>query len=212
MLTRGPLPNRHTEICRADYTRISPLKSKGKDLKMLIDYYSSYDHNSNLFGNAVLSSHTISEPRVLRPRQPAQYPERRTQLMQAYEARDTYGHIYGIRDPSNLSQPALVNDKYDCTVFDSERLIRDKQEENAKTFFYESLKDPIEGNTKPEAKTFIREMVVRPECDHQWSLHNQLLKGTEKGDVVRDTLGFPNSLPFYTSKRKILEELKDITY
>eukprot|EP00826_Nyctotherus_ovalis_P063038 TRINITY_DN9207_c0_g2_i1.p1 TRINITY_DN9207_c0_g2~~TRINITY_DN9207_c0_g2_i1.p1 ORF type:complete len:207 (+),score=33.96 TRINITY_DN9207_c0_g2_i1:56-676(+) len=206
MLTRTPLPNRHTQTCKADYTRVPPFKSKGKDLKMLIDYYSSYDNNSNLFGNAVLSSHTISEPRILRP-QPSQYPGRRTHLIQAYEARDTFNHIYGMCNPSSLSQPALVNDRYDCSVFEGE-----KAGEAAMGGLYESLKDPVEGNTRPEAKTFVREMVVRSECDHEWSLHNQLLKNTRKTGLAVDPLELPNMLPFYSSKRQLLGGLKDITY
>eukprot|EP01022_Parablepharisma_sp_SALTPOND_P000469 TRINITY_DN1023_c0_g1_i3.p1 TRINITY_DN1023_c0_g1~~TRINITY_DN1023_c0_g1_i3.p1 ORF type:complete len:725 (-),score=58.86 TRINITY_DN1023_c0_g1_i3:5013-7187(-) len=206
--------NIHRTHRNPDFTKVPPFTAKGKDLKTLVEYHSSYPHNTNLFGNIVLTTHTRTEPSIVRPSIPNTIKvQQKTQLMREYESRDTFGHIYGIKNPSNLAEPALVNDKYDCTIFDSEQLI--EKAENAGSYFYESLKDPVKAATKTKTEPFIRNMLVRSEYDHQWSLHNQLIKTVkekENMESIGNPLEIPGTLPFYSSKKKLLEGIKDVTY
>ena len=212
-------PNIHRSHRDPDYTTVPPVVSKGKDLAKLVDYYTNYSKNSNLFSNLTLTTHTRAVMPPLRPKAESSKDfARKTQLMRQHNARDTFGHIYGIKDPSNLAQPASVNDKYDCTVFDNKDVDTEKENRMRQSYFYEELKDPIKANTQPKVKPFIREMIVRSELDHEYSLHNQLINTIQNRITAKvyenplETQDAFRSIPYYTSKKKIFEGIRGIMY
>ena len=224
MLERSKqLANVHRSHRDPDCTKVPTCMAKGKELDKLIEYYSEYKNNTNLFSNLTLSAHTrtsapISRPPIVPPQQDF---SSKTQLMRQHDLKDTFRHIYGIKSPSNLSRPAEVNDKYDCTVFEQKNPVSENIEEIRNTsmgggtsYFYEYVKDPAKSNTRTNEKPFIRETIVRGELDHEFSLHNQLLKTSLPGrsldptKLSEDPLTIPAVLPFYCSKKKLYEGIK----
>ena len=208
-------PNIHRSHRDPDFTVVPPFVSKGKELNKLVDYYSKYAHNTNFFSNLALTSHTRSAAPISRP--PCNEPKiagGKTQLMKQYVERDTFCHIYGAAGPSNLIEPATVNDKYDCTIREGNELYQAASSLKAPTFFYEAIKDPVKDDTRPQEKPFIREMIVRHEYDHEYSLHNQLTQSIRgQSSLERALVSDENKgLPFYCSKKKLLEGIKDVVY
>lgn len=210
-------PNIHRSHCDPNLSVIPLFLSKGKDLGKLVAHYSSYAHNTNVFSNLTLSTHTRGAPPVVRPSEPTPVPGNfalKTQLMREHDSRDTRGHIYGIKDPSNLAQPAIVNDRYDCTVFEQKE---DGPGAAQNVYFYESLKDPVKDSTQTRERPFVRDMLVHSEYDHDCSLHNQLLQSARNQTVQQPPAENPLSevegaLPFYCSRKTLLDGIKGVMY